>query len=500
MDSRQRVGGGMMSAPTRYPDGAQEVVEHRRLFIGGRMVAPSGPNVIEVISPHTEMVVGRTPDGATADIDAAVAAARSAMTGEWGRSSVAQRVEVMKRLLDECRRRSVEYGRAQVLEMGCPISQVSQVMIEPALSQLEYYSDLIAGMQFEEHRSGVGGNSVVRRKPVGVVGAIIPWNGPPTLTMMKLAPALAAGCAMVLKPAPEAPLDSYVLADAAMAAGLPAGVLNIVPGGGELGEYLVTHPGVDKVSFTGSSMAGKRIGALCGERHRPVTLELGGKSAAIVLDDADLGATVAGLAFNSFLNNGQVCAADSRILLSASRFDEFCEAIVAMVAGFKVGDPFDPQTFVGPLVSERQRERVEGYLATGVREGARAVVGGGRPADLPRGWYVEPTVFVDVSPSMTIAREEIFGPVITLLTYSDEDEAVAIANDTDYGLAGSIWTTDVEHALALSSRVRTGIMAINTFGCQPCTPFGGVKGSGIGREGGPEGLAAYLYSQSILVG
>ncbi|HXB86028.1 aldehyde dehydrogenase [Mycobacterium sp.] len=489
-----------MSAPTRFPDGSQKVVDHRELFIGGRMVAPSGQNVIEVISPHSEMVVGRTPDGAPADIDAAVAAARSAMSGEWGRSSVAERVDVMKRLLAECRRRSDEYGRAQVLEMGCPISQVNQVMVGPALEHLEYYSDLIAGMQFEELRSGAGGSSVVRQKPVGVVGAILPWNGPPALTMMKLAPALAAGCAMVLKPAPEAPLDSYVLADAAMAAGLPDGVLNIVPGGRELGEYLVTHAGVDKISFTGSSAAGQRIGALCGERHRPVTLELGGKSAAIVLHDAELTTTVEGLAFNSFLNNGQVCAADSRILLPASRFDEFTDAIVAMVAGFTVGDPFDPETFVGPLVSQRQRERVEGYLAKGIAEGARVVVGGGRPPNLPRGWYVEPTVFVDVKPSMTIAREEIFGPVITLLAYTDEDEALAIANDTDYGLAGSIWTADVAHALELSARVTTGIVAINTFGCQPCTPFGGVKRSGIGREGGPEGLSAYLYSQSILMG
>jgi aldehyde dehydrogenase (NAD+) len=489
-----------MTAPTRFQDGAQQVIEYRELFIGGRMAAPSGRDTIQVISPHSEQVIGRTPDGAPADIDAAVAAARSAMSGEWGRSSASQRVEVMKRLLAECRRRSDEFGHAQVLEMGCPISQVNMVMVEPAFSNLDYYIDLIAGMQFEERRTGVGGSSVVRQRPVGVVGAIIPWNGPPTLTMMKLAPALAAGCAVVLKPAPEAPLDSYVLADAAMAAGLPDGVLNIVPGGRELGEYLVTHPGVDKVAFTGSSAAGKLIGRLCGERHRPVTLELGGKSAAIVLRDADLAATVAGLAFNSFLNSGQICALDSRILLPVNRFDEFAEAIGATVAGFKVGDPFDPETFVGPLVSERQRDRVEGYLAKGIAEGARVVVGGGRPQDLPRGWYVEPTVFVDVEPSMTIAREEIFGPVIALLPYTDEDEAVAIANDTDYGLAGSIWTTDVAHALELSTRIETGTMAINTFGCQPCTPFGGVKLSGIGREGGPEGLRAYLSSQSILLG
>jgi aldehyde dehydrogenase (NAD+) len=474
------------------------LIDHREFLIGGRMTTPSTQNMIEVISPHSEQPVGRTPDGAPADIDAAVAAARAAMSSEWGRSSVTDRVKVMKRLLAECRTRADEFGFAQVSEMGCPISQVNLVMVEPAFGQLDYYTEIAAETKFEERRVGAGGASIVRRKPVGVVGAIIPWNGPPMLTMMKLAPALAAGCAMVLKPAPEAPLDAYVLAEAAVAAGLPDGVLNIVPGGRQLGEYLVTHPGVDKIAFTGSGVAGKRIGALCGELLRPVTLELGGKSAAIVLEDADLGSTVAGLAFNSFLNSGQVCAADSRILLPASRYDEFVEAIAAMVGSLRVGDPFDPQTFVGPLVAERQRDRVEGYIAQGISEGARPIVGGGRPRDLRTGWYVEPTLFVDVKPSMTIAREEIFGPVVSVLSYSDEDDAVAIANDTNYGLAGSIWTSDVAHAVELSARIETGTMAINTFGCQPCTPFGGVKSSGVGREGGPEGLSAYLSTQSIL--
>jgi aldehyde dehydrogenase (NAD+) len=474
------------------------LIEHREFLIGGRMTAPSTQDMIEVISPHSEQPVGYTPDGAPADVDAAVAAARAAMSGEWGSASVADRVDVMTRLLVECRTRAEDFGFAQVLEMGCPISQVNPVMVEPAFSQLEYYTDLVAGMDFEERRVGVGGASIVRHKPVGVVGAIIPWNGPPMLTMMKLGPALAAGCAVVLKPAPEAPLDSYVLAEAALAAGLPDGVLNIVPGGRQLGEYLVTHPGVDKIAFTGSAVAGKRIGALCGELLRPVTLELGGKSAAIILEDADLEPTITGLAFNSFLNSGQVCAADSRILLPANRYDEFVDAIAAMVGSFQVGDPFDPATFVGPLVARRHRDRVEGYIAQGLSEGARVLVGGGRPPDLHTGWYVEPTVFVDVKPSMTIAREEIFGPVVAVVSYTDEDDAVAIANDTNYGLAGSIWTSDIAHGVELSARIETGVMAINSFGCQPCTPFGGVKSSGIGREGGPEGLSAYLRTQSIL--
>src|ERR1700736_1389976 len=280
------------------------MIEHTEFLIGGRMTAPSTDDVINVISPHSEQPIGRTPAGAPRDIDAAVAAARAAMEGDWGATSAAERADLMGRLLVECRSRAEELGFAQVSEMGCPVSQVQPVMVQPSFGVLDYYRSLATETVFEERRVGIGGTSVVRRKPVGVVGAIVPWNGPPMLTMMKLAPALAAGCATVLKPAPQAPLTAYVLAEAALAAGLPSGVVNIVPGGRELGEYLVTHPGVDKISFTGSDAVGKRIASVCGTLMRPVTLELGGKSAAIILEDANLEQTVAGLAFNSFVNSG----------------------------------------------------------------------------------------------------------------------------------------------------------------------------------------------------
>lgn len=379
------------------------------IFIGGSFQQPHSTDVIDVISPHSEELVGRVPHCDADDIDAAVVAARSAMLGEWGRSTPVERARVMRRFADEYENLAGSVAHAQTLEMGCPISQVDPVMVRPAIGVLRYYAELAEDFESVEHRRGPIRNSIVRRKPVGVVGAIVPWNGPPYLSVLKIGPALAAGCAVVLKPAPEAPLDSYFLAEAAIASGLPAGVLNIVPAGRDVGEYLVRHPGIDKISFTGSGVAGRRIAELCGSRLRPVTLELGGKSAAIVLEDADIETTMTGLALNCFINNGQVCAADSRVLIPQSRAEEFTEAFVAMVGRLQVGDPFEPKTDVGPLVAERQRERVEAYIHSGIEEGARVAVGGGRPWGQPTGWYVEPTVFIDVKPTMRIAQEEILG-------------------------------------------------------------------------------------------
>jgi betaine-aldehyde dehydrogenase len=338
---------------------------------------------------------------------------------------------------------------------------------------------------------------LIRREPVGVVAAIVPWNVPQFVTMSKVAPALLAGCTIVLKPAPETPLDAYLLAELIEQSGIPAGVFNVVPAGREAGEHLVRHPGIDKVAFTGSTAAGRRIASICGEQLKRVSLELGGKSAAIICDDADLDATIEGLKMASLMNNGQACVAQTRILASRRRYDEVVEALAAMMGGLAVGDPSEITTEVGPLVAERQRERVLGYIDIGRGEGAKVAVGGGRPRDLDHGWYVEPTLFVDVDNSMRIAQEEIFGPVLALIPFDDEDQAVAIANDSDYGLAGSVWTADADRGLDIARKVRTGTYGVNQYLMDFSSPFGGFKASGIGREFGPEGLSQYLELKSI---
>lgn len=314
--------------------------------------------------------------------------------------------------------------------------------------------------------------------------------------MLKLAPALIAGCTVVAKPSPEAPLDAYLLAEWIQEAGLPPGVVNFVPAGRETGAYLVEHPGVDKVAFTGSTAAGREIGAACGRLLRPATLELGGKSAAIICQDADLDVTIEGLKMASLMNNGQACAAQTRILAPRSRYDEVADALAAMVSGLTVGDPADYGTEIGPMAARRQQERVENYIRIGQDEGAKLLTGGlTRPHD--QGWYVAPTVFADVSNSMRIAREEIFGPVLVLIPYNDEDDAITIANDSDYGLGGSVWTGDVDHGVDLARRVRTGSCGVNLYVLDPNTPFGGYKNSGLGRELGPEGLNPYLEYKAI---
>jgi len=476
------------------------IKDYDQLFIGGAWVAPEGTGKIEVISPATEEVVARVPDATEADIDKAVAAARNAFEhGPWPHMPAADRGAILTKVADAITAEMVDMAEVISGEMGSPVSwaQLGQVLAPTMV--FNYYASLAASFAFDEVRSGVLNPEVlVSKEPVGVVGAIAPWNVPLFIASAKLAPALAAGCTVVFKPAPETPLDAFRLAEIFADAGLPEGVLSVVPAGREVGEHLVTHPGVDKISFTGSSVAGRRIGGLCGERLRRCTLELGGKSAAIVLDDADLTATLANLLPNALMNNGQACIAQTRILAPHSRYREVVDALVELVKKMPVGDPLDPSTEVGPLVAARQRERVEGYLRSGVEEGARVAIGGGRPAGFAKGFYIEPTVFVDVDNKMKIAQEEIFGPVVAVIPYDGDDEAVAIANDSSYGLCGSVWTSDNDRGLGVARQVRTGTYMLNTgVPIDFATPFGGFKDSGIGREFGPEGLETFLEMKSI---
>ncbi len=471
---------------------------HDRLFIGGEWVRPAGNDVIHVVSPHTEEVIGRVPDGCPADIDAAVAAARQAFDrGPWPRLDPGERAAAVGRLAEIFGRRGAELSELITAEMGSPLtfSKLGQVGQTQAL--WGYYAALSPSFGWEEERAGMMGPVVVRREPVGVVAAIVPWNVPQGVIAVKLAPALVAGCTVVLKPAPETPLDSYLLAEMVEEAGIPPGVVNIVAAGRETGEHLVRHPGVDKVAFTGSTAAGRRVGAICGEQLKRCTLELGGKSAAIVCDDADLTVTMGWLKLAALVNNGQACVAQTRILALRRRYDEVVAALAETVSAMRVGDPSDPQTEVGPLVARRQQERVEGYIEVGQREGATIVAGGtGRPYD--RGWYVTPTVFADVDNDMRIAREEIFGPVLSVIPYDDEADAVRIADDSDYGLAGTVWTADPERGMEIARQIRTGSYGVNMYGIDPAVPYGGFKASGTGREGGPEGLGEYLEYRSIL--
>jgi aldehyde dehydrogenase (NAD+) len=468
-----------------------------RFYIGGEWAPPASNATIPVVSPHTEEVVAEVPEGTPADMDRAVAAARAAFDdGPWPRLAPGDRAAIAGKLADLYAARLNDFAEIITEEMGSPItfSQLAQAP-QPQL-MLSYFAELGKTFAWEDERPGLFGPVIVRREPVGVVAAVVPWNVPQFVIMTKLAPALVAGCTVVIKPAPETPLDSYLLAELIEEAGVPAGVVNIVAAGRETGEHLVSHPGVDKVAFTGSTAAGRRIAAICGEQLKRCSLELGGKSAAIILDDADLAATVGWLEMASLMNNGQACVAQTRILAPRSRYEETVDALAGMVSGLKVGDPKDPATQIGPLVAKRQRDRVEGYIKTGQDEGAKLVTGGSH-AGQQRGWYVAPTVFAGVDNTMRIAREEIFGPVLAVIPYADEDDAIRIANDSDYGLAGTVWTADTERGMSVARRVRTGTYGVNMYMIDMCAPFGGYKASGIGRELGPEGLAAYLEYKSI---
>jgi aldehyde dehydrogenase (NAD+) len=478
-----------------------QTTEYDKLFIGGRWTAPSTDQVIEVHCPATGEYVGKVPLAAPADVDAAVAAARAAFdNGPWPSTPPKERAAVLAKALSLMEERKDEFVSRLGAETGQPPTSVETMHWMSSIGALGFFAGPAADqVKWQEVRTGGYGQTIVHREPIGVVGAIVAWNVPLFLAVNKLGPALLAGCTVVLKPAAETPLTANLLAQAFADAGLPEGVLSVVPGGADTGQALTSNPDIDIFSFTGSSAVGKEVAKRAADLLKPCTLELGGKSAAIVLEDVDLAASIPMLVFSGIMNTGQACVAQTRILAPRSRYDEIVTAVSEFVKVLPVGTPSDPAAQIGSLISEKQRARVEGYIAKGIEEGARVVCGGGRPEGLDGGFFVQPTVFADVDNSMTIAQEEIFGPVLSIIAYDTEDEAIKIANDSAYGLAGSVWTTDVQHGIEVSEKIRTGTYAINWYAFDPCCPFGGYKNSGIGRENGPEGVEHFTQQKSVLM-
>jgi aldehyde dehydrogenase (NAD+) len=472
-----------------------------RFFIGGEWVAPSSASRFDVISPSTEELVLSVAEAQAADADRAVAAAREAFDkGPWPRMSPKERAPYLHALAAALTARNDELAHIWTSQMGI-LNVAAKFGTPGAAGFFHYYASLADSFPFiERHEPSFGGGAgLLVREPVGVVLAIVPWNAPLMLAALKLAPALLAGCTVILKASPEAPLDAYVIAEAAEAAGLPPGVLNLVTADREVSERMVRNPAVDKVSFTGSSAAGRKIAAICGERIARCTLELGGKSAAVVLDDADAAHVAGQLAQSTAMMSGQVCAALTRIVVPRNRHNEIVDALASAFAALKVGDPFDAATNVGPLAMGRQRDRVEDYIAKGRAEGATVATGGGRPADLNRGFFIEPTVFANVDNSMVIAREEIFGPVVSVIPADSEEQAIDIANDTVFGLNSAVFTADTDRAYKVARRLRAGTVGHNAFRTDFMIGFGGFKQSGLGREGGRDGLLPFLESKTVLL-
>lgn len=468
---------------------------HDHHFINGTLRTAHSPVRIPVINPATEEQFGSIVDGDDIDVDDAVRSAENAGTA-WATLEPSERADILRRIADAFEVRSDEFSELISRQNGTPIS-IARAMQSQVAVCYRYFADLAEGFKTEQHVTTASGDALVRREPVGVVGAITPWNGPQPLIAWKLGPALAAGCTAVIKPAPETSLDAFMFAEVLTKAGVPEGVVNIVTGGRETGAAVVAHPAVRKVAFTGSTAAGRAIAVECASQFKHVTLELGGKSAGILLDDVDLEAFAPLVLSACAPNTGQTCRALTRILAPSSRYDEVVQQLCDTLGSIPQGDPADPRNLFGPLVNEKQRERVESYIALGRTEGAEVVLGGGRPVGLERGYYVEPTVFGKVSNSMRIAREEIFGPVVVVMPYETIDEAIAIANDSEYGLGGGVFSPDLDRATEVARQIESGSVGINTATLPIETPFGGIKSSGIGRELGPTSIDAYLEYKTI---
>jgi aldehyde dehydrogenase (NAD+) len=479
------------TAPIRHAD---------RFFIGGQWVTPSSDAKIRVIDSGTEELFFTVAEAQAADISRAVEAARQAFDASpWPRLSHAERAEYLRAIGAELKRRTDDIGQIWPRESGV-LHAIARHGGDGAARTFDAFAALADTFPFEEPaKPSVGQFGLIVREPVGVVGAIIPWNAPMGLISNKLAPALLAGCTVILKNSPEAPGEGYMIAEAAEAAGLPAGVLNVVTADREVSELLVRDPRVDKITFTGSTAAGRRIASICGERIARCTLELGGKSAAVILDDMDIETAAATLSQAECFLSGQVCSSLTRIVVSRNRHDELLEALASTFSQVRVGDPFDGQTQMGPLVASRQRDRVEGYIAKGIEDGATLATGGGRPKNLDRGWFVEPTVFGNVDNRSVIAQEEIFGPVLSVVPAEDEQDAIAVANDTIYGLNASVFTNDVNRAREVAGQLRSGTVGHNAFRTDFGIAFGGFKQSGIGREGGTEGLLPFLETKTVIL-
>ena len=468
-----------------------------KFLIDGAWVAPDGCGHFDVHDAATEERMGRVPDGSAVDVDRADAAAKRAYE-PWARSEPAFRAEVLRQIAEGIRKRRDELVRVIIGELGAPRPMTEQFMVDFPANTLQFYADLLATFPFEERI----GNSLVVKEPAGVVAAITPWNYPLHQIVAKLGPALAAGCTVVLKPSEVVPLSCFMLAEIASATALPKGVLNFLSGAGAVvGEAMASHPDVDMVSFTGSTAAGRRVAELAAKTIKKVSLELGGKSASVILDDADFEKAVRASLNHAFINSGQTCASWTRMLVPRARQDEAIRfALDELARSNAVGDPREGKARLGPLVSARQRERVRAYIQSGVDEGARLLTGGTEPPDgLPTGYYVRPTLFSDVTSDMKIAQEEIFGPVCTILPYEDEDDAVRIANDTIYGLGGAVWSRDLARATRVARRIRTAQLDINGAPFNPHAPFGGVKQSGNGRELGRYGLEEYLEPKALQI-